>query len=52
MNPATAAEQVGSSIAGAVTTALDVIGDNMPLVFGVAIAFVAWTIGRRVLGKI
>ena len=42
----------GDSIATAVTTATDVIGNNMPLVFGVAIAFVAWNVGRRVLGKI
>lgn len=42
----------GASIAQAVTTAKGVIEDNMPLVFGVAIAFVAWNIGRRVLGKI
>lgn len=48
----TAAAAVGSAISGAVTTALEVIGDNMPLVFGVAVAFVAWNIGRRILGKI
>lgn len=42
----------GASIAAAVTTAKEVITDNMPLVFGVAIAFVAWSVGRRVLGKI
>lgn len=45
-------EAVGTAISGAVTTAKDVVNDNMPLVFGVAIAFVAWSIGRRVLGKI
>jgi phosphotransferase system glucose/maltose/N-acetylglucosamine-specific IIC component len=43
---------VGDSIASAVTQATDVIGANMPLVFGVAIAFVAWNVGKRVLGKI
>jgi phosphotransferase system glucose/maltose/N-acetylglucosamine-specific IIC component len=43
---------VGTAISGAVTQATDVIGQNMPLVFGVAIAFVAWNVGRRVLGKI
>lgn len=48
MVPAT----VGDSIASAVTTATGVIGDNMPLVFGVAIAFIAWNVGKRVLGKI
>lgn len=43
---------VGDSIASAVTTATGVIGDNMPLVFSVAIAFIAWNVGKRVLGKI
>ena len=43
---------VGGAISGGVSQALDVIGDNMPLVFGVAVAFVAWSVGRRVLGKI
>lgn len=43
---------VGGAIAGGVTDAKAVISDNMPLVFGVAIAFVAWNVGRRVLGKI
>jgi hypothetical protein len=43
---------VGETLATAVTTATGVIGTNMPLVFGVAIAFVAWNIGKRVLGKI
>lgn len=42
----------GAAIADGVTTALGVVGDNMPLVFGVAIAFVAWNVGKRVLGKI
>jgi phosphotransferase system glucose/maltose/N-acetylglucosamine-specific IIC component len=43
---------VGSAIDLGVTNAKDVIGNNMPTVFGVAIAFVAWHVGRRVLGKI
>lgn len=43
---------VGTALSGAVTSAKAVISDNMPLVFGVAIAFVAWHVGRRVLGKI
>lgn len=43
---------VGESIASGVTQGLGVIGDNMPLVFGVAIAFVAWNVGKRVLSKI
>lgn len=42
----------GAAIADGVGQALSVIGTNMPLVFGVAIAFVAWNVGRRVLGKI
>lgn len=42
----------GASITEAVNSAKGVIEANMPLVFGVAIAFVAWNIGRRVLGKI
>jgi hypothetical protein len=48
MAPAT----VGDVIADGVTQALGVISTNMPLVFGVAIAFVAWNVGKRVLGKI
>lgn len=48
----TDAEAVGGAITGAVNTAKEVVTDNMPLVFGVAIAFVAWSVGRRVLGKI
>lgn len=48
MPPAT----VGETIASAVTQATGVISANMPLVFGVAIAFVAWNVGKRVLGKI
>ncbi|MFT4287437.1 hypothetical protein [Nocardioides sp.] len=49
---ATPADEVGTFISDGVDTAKEVISDNMPLVFGVAIAFVAWNIGRRVLGKI
>ena len=48
----TATVVVGSAISGGVTQALGVISGNMPLVFGVAVAFVAWSVGRRVLGKI
>lgn len=43
---------VGTAITTAVGQATDVIGQNMPLVFSVAIAFVAWNVGKRVLGKI
>lgn len=43
---------VATALGNAVTTATGVITTNMPLVFGVAIAFVAWNIGKRVLGKI
>jgi hypothetical protein len=43
---------VGTAITDAVGQATGVISANMPLVFGVAIAFVAWNVGRRVLGKI
>lgn len=43
---------VGTAIQDGVTQALAVISGNMPVVFGVAVAFVAWTVGRRVLGKI
>ena len=49
---ATPADTVGTAISGGVTSASEVITDNMPLVFGVAVAFVAWAVGRRVLGKI
>jgi hypothetical protein len=42
----------GTAIGTGVTNAKGVITDNMPTVFGVAIAFVAWSVGRRVLGKI
>lgn len=48
----TPADTVGSAISGGVTSAQEVITDNMPLVFGIAVAFVAWSVGRRVLGKI
>lgn len=43
---------VNTAIASGVGDAKDVISDNMPLVFGVAVAFVAWSVGRRVLSKI
>lgn len=43
---------VGTAISDGVTDALAVIGTNMPLVFGVAVAFVAWAVGKRVLSKI
>lgn len=43
---------VGTAISDGVTDALAVISTNMPLVFGVAVAFVAWAVGKRVLGKI
>lgn len=43
---------VATALGDAVDSATAVITTNMPLVFGVAIAFVAWNIGRRVLGKI
>lgn len=43
---------VGDSIGDATTQGKAVISENMPTVFGVAIAFVAWSVGRRVLGKI
>jgi hypothetical protein len=50
--PSAQTATVGTSLQQAVTDAKDVIGDNMPLVFTVAIAFVAWRVGKRVLGKI
>lgn len=43
---------VGTAVSDGVTNAKAVISDNMPLVFGVAVAFVAWKVGRRILGKI
>lgn len=43
---------VGTAISGGVTSAQTVITDNMPLVFGVAVAFVAWKVGKRVLNKV
>ena len=43
---------VGTAIADAVSQATGVISNNMPLVFGVAIAFVAWNVGKRVLGNL
>jgi hypothetical protein len=48
----TNSDLVGTAIQQGVTAAQDVIGDNMLLVFGVAVAFVAWNVGKRVLGKI
>lgn len=52
MEPTTTADSVGGAIQTGVTQAQEVIGDNMLLVFGVAVAFVAWNVGKRVLGKI
>lgn len=49
---ATPADQVGTQVSTGVTDAKEVVADNMPLVFSVAIGFVAWAVGRRVLGKI
>lgn len=49
---ATPVDGVGAAINSGVTDGKEVISDNMPLVFGVAVAFVAWSVGRRVLGKI
>lgn len=43
---------VATALADAVESAQTVITTNMPIVFTVAIAFVAWNIGKRVLGKI
>lgn len=48
----TPVNQVGTALSDGVGQATQVIGNNMPLVFGVSIAFVAWRIGKRVLGKI
>ncbi len=50
--PTTPTDLVGDAIGGGVDNAKTVISENMPLVFGVAVAFVAWNVGRRVLGKI
>lgn len=52
MTPDPSVTGVGDAITTGVGNAKAVISDNMPLVFGVAIAFVAWHVGRRVLGKI
>lgn len=52
MEPVVEPTAVDTAIAGGVDSALAVITTNMPLVFGVVIAFIAWTIGKRVLGKI
>lgn len=43
---------VDGAITSGVGSATNVISSNMPAVFGVAVAFVAWSVGRRVLGKI
>lgn len=51
-DPAAAVAAINASIGGIVSDALEVINTNMPLVFGVALAFVAWGVGKRVLGKI
>lgn len=48
----TPADAVGTQISAGADSAVGVVSDNMPLVFSVAIAFVAWAVGRRVLGKI
>lgn len=52
MTADTSVTDVGTALSGAVDKALSVISGNMPTVFGVAIAFVAWKVGRRVLGHI
>ena len=44
--------EVNTALNSAAAAGKDVISDNMPVVFGVAIAFVAWSVGKRVLGKI
>ena len=49
VNPA---DQVGGAIQTGVNSAAEVISDNMLLVFSIPVAFVAWSIGKRVLGKI
>lgn len=46
------ADAVGAPLADAANAGKEVINDNMPVVFTVAIAFVAWNVGKRVLGKI
>lgn len=43
---------VDTALADAVAQATAVIGNNMPAIFGVSVLFVAWAVGRRVLGKI
>jgi hypothetical protein len=50
--PTSQTTAVATALSDAVTQAKTVITDNMPVVFGVAIAFVAWSVGRRVLGRI
>ena len=44
--------EIDTAISGGVTDATNVITQNMPLVFGVAVAFVAWRVGKRVLSKV
>ena len=51
-NTLTATMPLDTPIGDGVDQAKDVISNNMPLVFGVSIAFVAWHVGKRVLGKI
>ena len=43
---------VGGQIASAVTESLSIVTTNMPLIFGVAVAFVVWKVGKRILGKV
>ena len=43
---------VNTAIGSAVSDALAVVTTNMPLVFGVAVAFVVWKVGKRILGKV
>ncbi|MFL6097722.1 MAG: hypothetical protein ACJ71Y_19890 [Blastococcus sp.] len=49
---ATAVTDVGTALTDAVGQATSVISTNMPLVFSVSIAFVAWKVGKKVLGHI
>lgn len=44
--------EIDSAITGGAGDALNVITTNMPVVFGVAVAFVAWKVGKRVLNKV
>lgn len=52
MEPSATVTAIGDAISSVVDDALAVINTNMPLVFGVALAFVAWAVGKRILGKI